>query len=87
VLLEHNADDPLVLVENGRGLRDTLRRFGAQVEWKEYPTGMHWFKEDEGMDDVVEFLTQVVNGVRDVVVVRPGGQSQTVVDGDAMDLS
>ncbi|TVY13909.1 Cutinase transcription factor 1 beta, partial [Lachnellula arida] len=30
VLLEHCADDPLVLVENGRVLRDTLRGFGAQ---------------------------------------------------------
>ncbi|KAJ2966388.1 hypothetical protein NUW58_g10673 [Xylaria curta] len=25
VLLEHCADDPLVLIQNGRGLRDTLR--------------------------------------------------------------
>jgi len=39
VLLEHCVDDPLVLVENGRGLRDTLKAFGAQVTWKEYPDG------------------------------------------------
>lgn len=87
VLLEHNADDPLVLVEKGRGLRDILREFGAQVEWKEYPRGMHWFKEDEGLDDVVEFLTRVVDGVRDVVVATPGGQSQAAGEGEAMDLS
>ncbi|OTA81911.1 hypothetical protein M434DRAFT_25137 [Hypoxylon sp. CO27-5] len=38
VLFELCADDPLVLVQNGRGLRETLRGFGAQVEWKKYPT-------------------------------------------------
>ncbi|SPQ20251.1 aba2879b-298d-4861-b75f-840128efefd2 [Thermothielavioides terrestris] len=47
VLLEHCVDDPLVLVEKGRGLRDTLRGFGMQVEWKEYPVGGHWFHEPE----------------------------------------
>jgi predicted esterase len=56
VLLEHCVDDPLVLVENGRVLRDTLRRFGAQVKWKEYPKGGHWFNSPAGVDDAVEFL-------------------------------
>jgi predicted esterase len=56
VLLEHCVDDPLVLVENGRVLRDTLRGFGAQVEWKEYPKGGHWFNSPAGVDDAVEFL-------------------------------
>ncbi|KAI1662750.1 alpha/beta-hydrolase [Daldinia decipiens] len=58
VLLEHCADDPLVLVQNGRGLRDVLLAFGAQVEWKEYPNGGHWFNSPAGMDDVVDFLTK-----------------------------
>ncbi|KAI1650132.1 alpha/beta-hydrolase [Daldinia loculata] len=58
VLLEHCVDDPLVLVQNGRGLRDTLLGFGAQVEWKEYPNGGHWFHSPTGMDDVVEFLNR-----------------------------
>lgn len=56
MLLEHCTDDPLVLVDYGRRVRDTLRGFGAQVEWKEYPTGGHWFKSPEGMDDAVNFL-------------------------------
>ncbi|KAK1624093.1 Phospholipase/Carboxylesterase family protein [Colletotrichum phormii] len=56
ILLEHCVDDPLVLVANGRVLRDTLRRFGAQVEWKEYQEGGHWFNSPTGMDDVVRFL-------------------------------
>ncbi|KAK3386430.1 Phospholipase/carboxylesterase [Podospora didyma] len=39
ILLEHCADDPLVLVQNGRGLRDVLTAFGGRVKWKEYPVG------------------------------------------------
>ncbi|KAL2071936.1 hypothetical protein VTL71DRAFT_13171 [Oculimacula yallundae] len=60
MLLEHCIDDPLVLVGNGRALRDTLRGFGAQVTWKEYPKGGHWFNSPAGMDDAVEFLTQAL---------------------------
>ncbi len=57
VLLEHCTDDPLVLVQSGRELRDTLRGFGVNVKWKEYPDGGHWFKSPTGMDDVVDFLS------------------------------
>lgn len=60
VLLEHCVDDPLVLVQNGRGLRDILTEFGAQVEWREYPNGGHWFNSPAGMNDVVNFLQQKV---------------------------
>lgn len=62
MLLEHCADDPLVAVTTGRTLRDTLQGFGAQVEWKEYPEGGHWFNMPAGLDDVVEFLNQRVIG-------------------------
>jgi predicted esterase len=34
VLLEHCVDDPLVLIDWGRTLRDTLGEFGARVTWK-----------------------------------------------------
>ncbi|KAI0194242.1 phospholipase/carboxylesterase family protein [Astrocystis sublimbata] len=65
VLLEHCADDPLVLVQRGRALRDTLREFGCQVEWKEYPNGGHWFHTPQGMDDAVNFIeTHVMNKMR-----------------------
>ncbi|KAH9897351.1 Alpha/Beta hydrolase protein [Xylariomycetidae sp. FL2044] len=63
MLLEHCADDPLVKVEAGRGLRDTLRGLGAQVTWKEYPEGGHWFHSPTGMDDLVAFLNSHVLGV------------------------
>ncbi|ATY61875.1 Phospholipase carboxylesterase [Cordyceps militaris] len=60
ILLEHCVDDPLVLVQNGRGLRDVLTSFGSQVAWREYPSGGHWFNAPAGMDDVVAFLTHVL---------------------------
>ena len=60
ILLEHCVDDSLVLVANGRGLRDTLQGFGAQVTWKEYPNGGHWFNSPAGVDDAVEFLNHHV---------------------------
>jgi predicted esterase len=61
VLLEHCEDDPLVLVHNGRVLRDTLQGFGAQVDWREYPKGGHWFHSPTGMDHVAEFLGRVLD--------------------------
>lgn len=83
VLLEHCVDDPLVKIENGRGLRDTLRGFGAGVEWKEYPEGGHWFHSPDGMDDVVEFLNRHVLGKDGAGVV---GERQGHA-GDDMDVS
>lgn len=62
MLLEHCVDDPLVPITTGRALRDTMSRFGAQVTWKEYPTGGHWFNSPAGMDDTVVFLNQYVLG-------------------------
>jgi len=56
VLLEHCLDDEIVKPELGRGLRDTLRRFGADVTWKEYSSGGHWINSPNGVDDVVDFF-------------------------------
>ncbi|KZT06988.1 alpha/beta-hydrolase [Laetiporus sulphureus 93-53] len=83
MLLEHCVDDPLVLVQNGCGLRDTLRGFGAQVEWKEYPSGGHWFNSPAGMDDAVDFLN------RHVLEKHSAGEPsmQPQASSDAMDLS
>lgn len=80
VLLEHCADDPLVLVQNGRRLRDILRDFGAQVEWKEYPNGGHWFHSPTGMDDVVEFLNKVL-------VVESITSTKSMTSTEAMEMS
>ncbi|KAJ4421920.1 hypothetical protein N0V82_003417 [Gnomoniopsis sp. IMI 355080] len=60
VLLEHCIDDQTVLVASGKQLRDTLRTFGANVEWREYPEGGHWFKSPEGLQDLKAFLEKVL---------------------------
>lgn len=86
VLLEHCVDDPLVLVQLGRNLRDTLRQFGAQVEWKEYPSGGHWFNSPAGMDDAVEFLKRQVLQT-DTAGRAEGSLAQVQASSDAMDLS
>jgi predicted esterase len=83
VLLEHCVDDPLVLLENGRVLRDTLRGFGAQVEWKEYPKGGHWFNSPAGVDDAVEFL----NCHLEIPSAEGNLTSQAHALSDSMDLS
>ncbi|RYP47841.1 hypothetical protein DL768_006158 [Monosporascus sp. mg162] len=84
VLLEHCVDDPVVLVANGRALRDSLRGFGAQVEWVEYPDGGHWFNSPAGMDDVAKFLNKHIFGA-----VGTGQSPSTQLEAapDAMDLS
>lgn len=91
VLLEHCVDDPLVLVENGRRMRETLRGFGAQVEWREYPRGGHWFQSPDGMDDAVAFLSKHVLGEGNTAGGSLAGASlagaSTSTPSDAMDLS
>lgn len=84
MLLEHCIDDPLVLVQSGRGLREILRGFGAHITWKEYPNGGHWCNSPTGMDDAVDFLNRHVLGtgsVEETSSIQPRGTS------DAMDLS
>ncbi|KAK1772407.1 alpha/beta-hydrolase [Phialemonium atrogriseum] len=84
MLLEHCIDDPLVLVQSGRGLREILRGFGAHITWKEYPNGGHWLNSPTGTDDAVEFLNRHVLGtgrVEETSSIQPRGTS------DAMDLS
>ncbi|KAJ0108858.1 hypothetical protein J7T55_011352 [Diaporthe amygdali] len=61
ILLEHCVDDPTVLFEGGKQLRQQLEGYGATVEWREYPDGGHWFKSPEGLDDLVRFLNKVLS--------------------------
>ncbi|KAH8168247.1 phospholipase/Carboxylesterase domain-containing protein [Sarocladium implicatum] len=60
ILLEHCVDDPLVKIENGRLMAETLRGCGANVFTREYAQGGHWFNSPAGMDDVVAFLSQAL---------------------------
>lgn len=68
VLIEHCTNDPLVKVDTGRQVRDTLRRFGASVTWQEYPMGGHWLKSPDGIDDAVLWLKEHVSRLREYVV-------------------
>ncbi|TLD07703.1 hypothetical protein PgNI_10467 [Pyricularia grisea] len=83
MLLEHSVDDPLVLIGNGRILRDTLRGFGASVEWREYPDGGHWFHSPDGMSDVVDFLHKIL----DLEQRPPAVQEAPSLGTDPMELS
>lgn len=74
ILLEHGDSDEVVLIQNGRVLRDTLREFGAQICWKEYPDRGHWLDAPDGTDDCIEFLTHAL-------------QLSSLTDDDTMDLS
>ncbi|KAK0736468.1 Alpha/Beta hydrolase protein [Apiosordaria backusii] len=56
VLVQHCVDDPLSRIKNGREVRDSLSSFGAQVEWREYPTGGHWFNSPDGIQDASTWL-------------------------------
>jgi len=39
VFAAHGLHDPLIPIELGRGLRDTLTSLGVSVSWHEYPMG------------------------------------------------
>lgn len=82
VLLEHCVDDPLVLIGNGRALRNTLQGFGAKVEMKEYSEGGHWFHSPDGIADAVSFLHEKLALVD---TSKPGACAQG--PGMEMDLS
>ncbi|GAM88659.1 hypothetical protein ANO11243_066930 [Dothideomycetidae sp. 11243] len=56
VFVAHCADDEVIIIEHGRGLRDALRGLGAPVEWHEYGDGGHWLNEPQGVDDLVSFI-------------------------------
>ncbi|ORY58814.1 Alpha/Beta hydrolase protein [Pseudomassariella vexata] len=69
VFLGHCTNDPLIFVELGRQLHDSLVKFGFQVSWHEYPDGGNWINSPWGMDDVVKFLK--AQGVRAVPAPDP----------------
>ncbi|OKL57668.1 hypothetical protein UA08_06946 [Talaromyces atroroseus] len=62
ILLEHCVDDPLVLVQKGRELKNVLDGYGADVIMKEYSRGWHWFHSPTRMDDAIHFLNMYVLG-------------------------
>jgi len=63
VFLGHARDDDIVLIANGRTLRDSLKSLGMNVAWREYEDGGHWLNEPRGVDDIVAFLRDLGVGV------------------------
>ncbi|KAK6504989.1 hypothetical protein TWF481_006922 [Arthrobotrys musiformis] len=61
VLLGHGRDDAYVDFKLGSQVRDILRNLGYEVDWCEYEGAEqegHWFKEPEGLDDIVKFVKE-----------------------------
>ncbi|KAF3093063.1 hypothetical protein TWF569_005902 [Orbilia oligospora] len=61
ILMGHGRDDACVDSALGSQARDILQNIGYKVEWCEYEGAEqegHWFKEPEGLDDIVRFLKE-----------------------------
>ena len=56
--LGHSQNDDVVDVILGRSIRNSLKSMGTTVTYCEYAEGGHWFKEPEGVDDMIEFLRE-----------------------------
>lgn len=54
--ITHFTNDPVVPLEQGERLRDTLTTYGMAVTWKEYPKGRSWIDTPQGVEDLVAFL-------------------------------
>lgn len=59
VFLGHGRNDDKVSVELGRQARHALEALGCKVCWRDYDEG-HWYKVPEEIDDIVEFLQDVI---------------------------
>ncbi|KAK4183968.1 putative acyl-protein thioesterase [Podospora australis] len=55
-LVQHCIDDHLSYIANGRAVRDSLKGFGVQVTWHEYPVGGHWLHSPNGLEDTAHWL-------------------------------
>jgi lysophospholipase-2 len=59
VLIEHCADDGVVLVVNGENVVRDLVFLGLKPVWRKYVEGGHWVNEPQGIDDLVVFLRSI----------------------------
>ena len=56
VVLSHCNDDYTVDVKLGQQLKNFVTRLAMNVSWTEYPSGGHWIKSPQAMDDFERFL-------------------------------
>lgn len=59
IFLGHGRNDEKVSVNLGKQARDVFQALGCQVRWEEYDEG-HWYKIPEEIDNIVDFLRNVV---------------------------
>lgn len=59
IFLGHGRNDEKVSVSLGKQARHVLEALGCNVRWKDYDEG-HWYKVPEEIDDIVEFLKDIV---------------------------
>ncbi len=58
VFFGHELYDDVISCELGKEARDTLALGGANAVWHIYDTAIHWLKEPEEVEDMVEFIDQ-----------------------------
>ena len=58
-LLCHGIDDGTIDISLGLQVKATVESLGMNPAWREYDDCGHWFKEPEGMDDIMAFLENV----------------------------
>ncbi|KAJ8065363.1 hypothetical protein OCU04_006051 [Sclerotinia nivalis] len=56
ILFTHSRNDETVPFAHGEALRETIKRQGYNVVWKEYEDGIHWINPDHGVDDISAFI-------------------------------
>lgn len=59
IFLGHGRNDEKVSVNLGGQAKRVLEALGCKVTWRDYDEG-HWYKVPEEIDDIVEFLRDIV---------------------------
>ena len=60
IFIGHGDKDEKIKPALGKNICDVLQKIGFAVSWKSYNEG-HWYKIPEEIDDIVEFLKEIIN--------------------------
>ena len=61
IFLAHSRDDETVPFDMGEGLCRTMKALGFDVRWQEYEDGGHWIHPSKGVDDMANFLHDMLD--------------------------
>lgn len=61
IFIAHSEDDGTVLFGHGVGLYQSLEKMGFDVSWKGYEDGGHWIHPTRGVNDIADFLRQILD--------------------------